>query len=231
MTQCRIHLTGAAGAGVTTLGQALAETFSIPHHDTDDYYWLPTDPPFREKRSIPDRLRLMEEMFLPRPTWVLSGALESWGNGLADRFDLVVFVRTETSLRLRRLRRREALRHGLGEERGTWKIPRGAEAFLRWAAEYDTGGLSLRSLQRHLIWLDQLHCPVITVNGALPVEASVAEVKDALQRMADARGKARRAAAETFTPGLDGNGAFSCPDTGARIEAPCPTERRSTCPG
>ena len=79
MNRCRIHLTGASGSGVTTLGHALASEFAIPHHDTDDYYWLPTDPPFRHKRAIPDRLRLMHEMFLDRPAWVLSGALESWG--------------------------------------------------------------------------------------------------------------------------------------------------------
>ena len=42
----RIHIMGASGAGVTTLGRALADTLGLPHHDTDDYYWRPTDPPY-----------------------------------------------------------------------------------------------------------------------------------------------------------------------------------------
>lgn len=177
---CRIHLTGAAGAGVTTLGQALAKEFSIPHHDTDDYYWLPTDPPFRHKRPIHERLRLMREMFLARPAWVLSGALESWGDGLSDHFDAVIFVQTSTAVRLERLRRREALRHGFSEIRGTWPVLPESEPFLRWAAEYDHGGLSVRSLMRHKLWLESLPCPVLSVDGARPTRQLVSEVKSAL---------------------------------------------------
>jgi hypothetical protein len=30
-----------------------------PHFDTDDYFWLPTDPPFTEKRETPLRQRLL----------------------------------------------------------------------------------------------------------------------------------------------------------------------------
>ena len=39
----RIHIVGASGAGVTTLGRAVADALAIPHHDTDDFFWLPTD--------------------------------------------------------------------------------------------------------------------------------------------------------------------------------------------
>jgi NAD(P)-dependent dehydrogenase (short-subunit alcohol dehydrogenase family) len=35
----RIHVTGASGSGVTTLGRALADALALPHHDTDDYFW------------------------------------------------------------------------------------------------------------------------------------------------------------------------------------------------
>jgi adenylate kinase family enzyme len=64
MKSCRIHITGASGAGVTTLGRATADALAIPPLDTDDYFWRPTTPPYREKREIADRLRLMREMFL-----------------------------------------------------------------------------------------------------------------------------------------------------------------------
>lgn len=55
----RIHVMGASGAGVTTLGRALATALASPHHDTDDYYWKPTAPPYRDKRTREERLRLM----------------------------------------------------------------------------------------------------------------------------------------------------------------------------
>jgi hypothetical protein len=50
---------GASGAGVTSLGRALACALAVPHHDTDDYFWLPTDPPYRDKRDVGERLKLM----------------------------------------------------------------------------------------------------------------------------------------------------------------------------
>ncbi|MEM8570612.1 MAG: hypothetical protein AAGG56_06835 [Pseudomonadota bacterium] len=181
MLRCRIHLTGAAGSGVTTLGQAVARSFAVPHHDTDDFYWVPSDPPYRHRRPIHERLRLMQEMFLSRPAWILSGSLEGWGNSIADQFDLVVFVRTRSCLRLERLRRREALRHGFREIRGTWPVLPDSEPFLRWAAEYDTGGLSIRSLQRHEIWLSQLSCPVVTVDGGQAISVSLQAITQAFE--------------------------------------------------
>jgi adenylate kinase family enzyme len=69
---------GASGAGVTTLGRALADTLGLSHHDVDDYYWLPTNPPYQEKRTVADRLRLMREIFLDREGWILSGSLDGW---------------------------------------------------------------------------------------------------------------------------------------------------------
>ena len=67
MKTCRVHIMGASGAGVTSLGRGLADALAIPHHDTDDYFWRPTNPPYREQREVPERLRLMKEMFLDRP--------------------------------------------------------------------------------------------------------------------------------------------------------------------
>ncbi len=103
---------GASGAGITTLGRALADALAIPHHETDDYYWCPTAPPYREKRSVADRLRLMEELFLGRLDWVLSGSLESWGDSIVPLLDLVVFLSAPVEVRLMRLRDREARHFG-----------------------------------------------------------------------------------------------------------------------
>src|SRR5678809_1323103 len=44
----RIHILGASGSG-TTLGRALAEHLQGSHFDTDDYSWLPTDPPHTQR--------------------------------------------------------------------------------------------------------------------------------------------------------------------------------------
>ena len=46
MTPCHLHITGASGSGTTTLGRALASAWAVPHADTDDYFWVPTTPPY-----------------------------------------------------------------------------------------------------------------------------------------------------------------------------------------
>ena len=137
MKNCRIHIVGASGSGVTTLGRALADALAIPHHDTDDYFWLPTVPPYQDMRDIAERLRLMREIFLPRADWVLSGSVEGWGNPIVPYFDLVVFLTTSTALRLQRLRAREATHFGADAVApGGWRNEV-FEEFIEWASHYD----------------------------------------------------------------------------------------------
>jgi adenylate kinase family enzyme len=176
MKTTRIHITGAAGAGVTTLGRALADALASPHHDTDDYFWLPTTPPYRTQRGIPDRLRLMREVFLDRSDWVLSGSLEGWGDSLVPWLDLVVFLRVPTELRLQRLRDREARHFGADAVLpGGWRHQE-TEEFIEWASHYDDGSREGRNLARHLQWLASLTCRVLRADGTRNVADLVRDV-------------------------------------------------------
>jgi adenylate kinase family enzyme len=168
----RIHIVGASGAGVTTLGRGLAARFAIPHHDTDDYFWLPTNPPYRDIRPAEDRLRLMKEMFLARPTWVLSGSLTGWGDPLIELFDTVVFITTPAGVRLERLKGRELERYGEPTEEERQKTKK----FLEWAASYDEGDESMRSLACHTKWLSNIKAPVIRVDGSEAPQLMVQKV-------------------------------------------------------
>jgi len=165
MKSCRIHIMGASGSGVTTLGRALADALAIPHHDTDDYFWRPTALPYRETRPVADRLRLMEEMFLGGPGWVLSGSLEGWGDPIIPLLDLVVFLTVPTDVRLKRLRDREARHFGTDAvSPGGWRHVE-TEEFIDWASHYDDGTREGRSLPRHEAWLETVTCPVLRADG------------------------------------------------------------------
>jgi adenylate kinase family enzyme len=167
---------GASGAGVTTLGRALADALALPHHDSDDYFWLPTSPPYRQQRDIADRLRLMREIFLDRSGWVLSGSLDDWGGAVVPLFDLVVFVRVPTEVRLQRLRDREARHFGRDSvSPGGWRHQETA-SFIDWASHYDDGTREGRNLPRHLKWLDTLTCPVMRLDGTQPIGDLVDEI-------------------------------------------------------
>jgi adenylate kinase family enzyme len=176
----RIHITGASGAGVTTLGRALADALAIPHHDTDDYFWQPTIPPYQHKREIADRLRLMHEMFLDRADWVLSGSLEGWGDPIVADFDLVVFLHTAKEIRMGRLRAREARHFGADAVApGGWRHQE-TEDFIEWASHYDDGDREGRTLEKQLAWLAKLPCRVLRLDGARPLPELVQDVLAAI---------------------------------------------------
>jgi hypothetical protein len=79
VTLRRIHVLGASGSGTTTLAQASAERLGYRALDTDDFYWAPTDPPFRVKRDVSTRLDLLGAELRAAAEWVLSGSLAGWG--------------------------------------------------------------------------------------------------------------------------------------------------------
>lgn len=180
MPTCRIHITGASGSGTTTLGRALAQALGVPHHDTDDYYWLPTSPPYVDKRPIADRLRLMQEMFVPRDAWVLSGSLSDWADRLLPSFDVVVFLTVPTAVRIERLRAREIRRYGKAAVSPGGARYVVAADFIDWASHYDEPDFASRSRSRHEAWLAGLTCPVLRLDGEQPTAALVEAVASRL---------------------------------------------------
>lgn len=182
MKSRRIHLMGASGSGVTTLGRAPAGRLALPHHDSDDYFWLPTAPPYQTTRPAADRLRLMREMFLPRYDWVLSGSVEGWGDELVPLFDLVIFVTTPRELRLQRLRAREATHFGADAVvPGGWRHEE-TKAFVEWASHY-AGDREGRNLAKHEAWVAGLPCQVVRVDGSRPVAELVEQLCSDVARL------------------------------------------------
>src|SRR5215831_19118831 len=70
----RIHILGASGSGTTTLGRALAARLQCAHLDTDDYFWLPTDPPYTQQRERTERAQLLMGDLTAQDAWVVSGS-------------------------------------------------------------------------------------------------------------------------------------------------------------
>jgi adenylate kinase family enzyme len=179
-----IHITGASGAGVSTLGRALAERTGATHLDTDDFFWLPIEPRFSQERPVAERLRLIESAMDAAgvPGWILSGSIGNWGEPLLRRVSLVVFVRTATAVRLERLEERERVRFGTAIDRGGARHAH-HKRFIQWASDYDTGTKEGRSLALHEAFLARLSCPVLRVDGTEPTEALVDKVMHAISSM------------------------------------------------
>lgn len=163
----KIHILGAAGSGVTTLGRALSEALNVQLLDTDDFYWRQTPVPFSEKTTVPERLFTMREACAGKD-WIISGSLMGWGEELVEEADLLLFVYTPTAQRMKRLREREIARYGDRiREGGDMYLTH--ECFMGWASRYDNPRFAGRSRRNHMKWIKKMGLPVAHLDGRMSV--------------------------------------------------------------
>ncbi|KAH8648216.1 hypothetical protein BGZ60DRAFT_423362 [Tricladium varicosporioides] len=189
----RIHITGASGSGVSTLGTNLASALSLPVFDVDAYYWLPTDPPFTIKRPIHERISLLRPNLRRAQEenggWVLSGSMGSWGEEIMEDVEHVIFVDTTTDVRMKRLREREFMRHGERIQEGG-DMHEESVKFLAWAEAYEDPGLEEgRSRVRHEQWLREVRVPVARLSGD---HNELVVMKEALEALKEGSEKGRK---------------------------------------
>ena len=175
----RIHILGASGSGTSTLGAALAVRLGCPHADSDDFFWQPTEPPYTLRRPMPQRFELLQQHLSGHDSWVFSGSAVSWAHPLEALYDIIVFLRLDPAVRMRRLRQREQARYGARiAEGGDLAVEN--QAFLAWAEAYDEAGPMQRSLSVHEAWLADIHCPVLRLDSAHSVDTLIAAVLAAI---------------------------------------------------
>ncbi|MGD9202304.1 MAG: AAA family ATPase [Chitinispirillia bacterium] len=154
-----ILITGASGSGTTTLGKYISKELDWNHIDADNYYWLPTNPLYKEKQEPSLRLNLILKEIENSTHNIISGSVMNWGKKLEDSFSLIVFLYVKTEIRLERLRKREKIELGIVDPE-----------FIEWASEYDTGPSYGRSLEKHKIWLEERKCDIIKIEGEMKTE-------------------------------------------------------------
>jgi uridine kinase len=161
----RFLITGASGSGTSTLGSALSDSIGGVHLESDDYFWLPTSPPYQKRRDVSDRLHVLMADLRSSGAPVLSGSIVGWGPEAEDFFDRIVFLYLDVDLRLERLKSRENERFG-----------QVSPELLKWASEYDSVSRQERSLAIHNEWLAQRKCRVLQLVGDMTVEERVSQV-------------------------------------------------------
>jgi len=148
-----IHITGASGSGTSTLGAALAAELGCAFLEADDFFWLPTEPPFHARRPEAERRSLLLAAMAQSGSAVVSGSVSGWGAEIENGFDHIVFLYVDSALRLERLRVRELQRFG--------KVN---PAFLTWAAP----GFGLLAVR---------NCPVLVLEGDLSTQERLARIR------------------------------------------------------
>ena len=171
-----IHIYGASGSGTSTIGRYISEKLGYFFMDTDDYFWEQTNPPYTTKRNLFTRIKLMIDDIERYDNVVISGSLVDWGDELIPLFTLAIRVETDTKIRLERLRIREKEKFGTRIDIGGDMYDNHVE-FINWAASYDDGGIDIRSKVKHDDWQKQLICPLILVDGSMPITKNYELIK------------------------------------------------------
>lgn len=170
-----IHIYGASGSGTSTLGKKISQELGYRFLDSDDYFWLPTDPRFIKVRNIDERIRLLREDIDSSDNVVIAGSLVGWGDFLIPEFTLVIRLVTDTDVRVARLRKREFERFGARIEPDGDMYEQHLD-FIKWASDYDTGDVEMRSKANHNEWQKLLKCKQIVLNGADSVDFNFEEI-------------------------------------------------------
>ncbi len=182
MTRTVIHIYGASGSGTTTLGRLLAQRLGFFHLDTDDYFWLPTDPPFTTPAPLEVRQERLMGDLLAHEGVVVSGTLGGWAQGVMPYCTLGVRLYIDSALRMERLKAREYARFGERIRPGG-DMAEEHQAFLEFAAQYDTGGTEVRSRVQQDLLEQELPCPILRLDSSAPVLDNLEAVCAALQAM------------------------------------------------
>lgn len=140
----RINIIGGSGAGATTLGKMLAEHFDIPHLDADDFFHLPSDPPYLAQREPADRDAMLTAAL--GPNFVLSGGTMGWQVDLT--LTHLIWLCPPHDVRMERLCAREAAR----------PAHPGQADFIEWARQYEAGTREGKSAARHSGWFEAQTC-------------------------------------------------------------------------
>ena len=100
------------GSGRSTLGKKIYDELGYRFMDTDDYFWLPTNPKYTTKRSKEERVALMRKDIEESDNVVISGSLVDWGDELIPFFTMAIRLETDTNVRIERIKNREKEKFG-----------------------------------------------------------------------------------------------------------------------
>lgn len=171
----RIHITGAPGAGKTTIGTIVANRLGVAHIDVDELAWEVTEPPYQIRTDLCVRREKLAKIVASQESWVISGSIHYWGNEFFAHCTLIVLVITPTDIRIQRLEAREGAKLGNRIEPGG-DLYRTHKDFIRNTKLYDRGSPTVRSLSRDKAWLKEHSGKSICVDGSMSINSTTRQL-------------------------------------------------------
>jgi len=163
------------------LGKRISEFYEIPWFDSDDFFWLPSNPPFSETRSREERIELLKSSVSGKKSFVLSGSIMGWGNFLMDDLELAIYKYVDREERLARLERREKEKFGARLEEGNDMFANHRK-FMDWAMRYEDGDMTMRSRMSEAAWMEKLRCPIVRIERNISIAEEMDIVAEAIEK-------------------------------------------------
>lgn len=161
-----ILICGLNGTGKSTLGAALAACLGYAFIDNEDLFFPKEDPAylFSSPRSKEEAVRLLEERIRENDRFVFAAVRGDYGNLLLRSLTHIVLIEVPQEIRKERVRQRSYRRFGE-------RILPGGDLYEKEQAWFSM--TDARTETYVTKWLENAACPVIRVDGTLPVEENI----------------------------------------------------------
>ena len=170
-----ILICGLNGAGKSTLDSMLAERMGYEFIDNEDLFFSKTDSSytFSGPRSEEEVIRLLEEKITANNRFIFAAVKGHYGDRLIASLDHIVLMEVPKQIRSRRIRDRSYRKFGN-------RILPGGDLY-----DQESKWFSLTESRPETYvtdWLETVDCPVIRIDGTLPVEENVDYLESVLSK-------------------------------------------------
>lgn len=171
-----IMVCGLNGAGKSTLGKTLADRLHFYFIDNEELYFPKTNPNYRyaSPRSKEEVEDLLFEVIKTHENFVFAAVKGDYGERIYPYFRCVILIQVPKEVRVQRVRQRSFQKFGDRMMPGG-DLYKQEEEFFAFVKSRDEDTVES--------WIKALDCPIIRVDGTLPIEENVEYIAGRLQEI------------------------------------------------